>query len=140
MSDLVPKVGVGGILLDGSRVLLVRRGKDPGKGLWSIPGGKLKWGETLHQGVAREVCEETGLVVRVESLAGITEVRFPAEDPQPQFHYILIDFFCSPVSGELVCSDDAEEAAWFDLSQLDKLPTTEGLSEKLQKWITSRQI
>lgn len=140
MSDLAPKVGVGGILLDGSRVLLVRRGKEPGQGLWSIPGGELNWGETLQEGVVREVREETGLVVQVESLAGITEVRFPAEDPNPQFHYVLIDFFCTLLSGDLACSDDAVEAAWFDLSQLDKLPTTEGLSEKLQRWIAARGI
>lgn len=122
-------------MLRDHEVLLVRRGKEPGRGLWSLPGGRLQWGESLAQGVEREVREETCLEVRAVAMAGVTEVRFPAQSESPDFHFVLIDYFCEVVSGTPRCADDADEVCWHDVRRLDELQTTEGLAEKLQKWL-----
>lgn len=108
-----PIVGVGAVVIDGAKVLLVRRGHEPLKGEWSLPGGALELGETLQQGVVREVLEETGLIVVP---AGIVEVfdriTRDEETGQVQYHYVLVDFVCRVAEGTLCGGSDAEEARW----------------------------
>ncbi len=107
-------VGVGAVVLDAGRVLLVRRGRPPLKGEWSIPGGALELGETLADGVRRELLEETGLIVEVVALIDVLDRIVPerADKRRIQYHYVLVDFLCKPVGGELRAGSDAAEACW----------------------------
>jgi 8-oxo-dGTP diphosphatase len=113
-------VGVGAVVIDGGKVLLVRRGQDPLKGEWSLPGGALELGETLQQAVIREVWEETGLTVVP---AGIVEIldRITRDEAtgQIRYHYVLIDFICRVAGGTLNGASDVEDACW---APRDELP------------------
>jgi 8-oxo-dGTP diphosphatase len=113
-----PLVGVGVVLIDDDRILLVRRGNEPGRGLWAVPGGKVSWGETLRLAAAREVLEETGLVVDVG------EVAWVGEHMSPGHHIVLVDFFGSVVGGSLRAADDADQVAWVGLDDTDELALT----------------
>ena len=106
-----PIVGVGAVVIDGTKVLLVRRGQEPLKGQWSLPGGALELGETLQQGVAREVLEETGLVVVPEGIVEVLDrIRQDPETGRVRYHYVLVDFVCRVTGGSLVWASDADEA------------------------------
>jgi len=111
-------VGVGVAVVDEGRILLVQRGHEPGKGLWAVPGGKVTLGETLRAAAAREVQEETGLVV------DIGEVIWAGEHISHHGHIVLIDFLGSWVSGELEAGDDAERAEWVPLVEAADYPLT----------------
>jgi 8-oxo-dGTP diphosphatase len=114
-----PIIGVGAVVIDEGKVLLVRRGQEPLKGEWSLPGGALELGETLEQGVVREVLEETGLIVVP---AGIVEVldRITQDDlsGRVRYHYVLVDFLCRVAGGTLRGGSDAEEVRWVDREEL----------------------
>ena len=137
---MTPVVGVGAIVFDDAgRVLLVERGKPPSAGLWSVPGGKLEPRETLAQAVAREVREETGLVVEVGTLACVLE-RIADE-----YHFVLLDYFARVTGGQLAAGSDARAARFVDPDELRALPLTEGLADVLARaratqppWSTSR--
>jgi len=119
-----PLVGVGAIIVDAGRIALVERGHPPLLGEWSIPGGLLELGETLRQAAEREALEETGLVVRATELLGVFD-RIVADSKDVRrtlYHYVLIDFFCEPISGDLRASGDATDARWFTPQEADKLP------------------
>ena len=113
-----PIVGVGAVILDGRRVVLVRRGTEPLKGEWSLPGGVLEVGEMLQQGVAREVMEETGLQVEVLDIAGVFDRILPDSNGTPQFHYVLIDYVCRVKGGELRAAGDVTDARWVSEDEL----------------------
>ena len=117
-----PLVGVGAIIVRDDQVVLVKRGHAPLLGEWSIPGGLLEIGETLRQGAEREAQEETGLVVRTTELLGVFERIVPDDQKRTRFHYVLIDFLCEALSGELKASGDAAEARWFAADELSVLP------------------
>ena len=128
-----PIVGVGGILLDGSRVLLVRRGAEPLRGQWSIPGGAVEVGEPLAEALAREVLEETGLQVRLLGMVEVLDRILRSADGRVQYHYVLIDYLCRPLEGELRAGSDALEARWVERSDLDHYglrPETKEVIEK----------
>ena len=114
----LPIVGVGGILFDGDRVLLVKRGKEPGLGQWSIPGGVVQVGETLKEAVVREVREETHLEVEALGLAKVLERIFRDPDGRVAYHYVLVDFLCRRLGGALQADSDAQEARWVPLQDL----------------------
>jgi mutator protein MutT len=123
-----PTVAVGAFVRDeAGRVLVVQRGAPPGAGLWSVPGGKQEPGETLAQAVAREVREETGLVVEVGALACVVE-RIGDD-----FHYVIVDYRARVVGGELRASSDASAAKYVTLEELAAMPHTDGLLEALAK-------
>nr|MDQ3367592.1 NUDIX hydrolase [Myxococcota bacterium] len=109
------------------RVLLVERGRPPGVGLWSVPGGKLEPGETLAQAVAREVREETGLVVEVGALACVVERM--GDD----YHYVILDYVARAIGGTLAAADDVRDARFVAWADLEALPLTEGLLEVLTR-------
>jgi mutator protein MutT len=108
-----PIVGVGAVVIDGEKVLLVRRGHEPLKGEWSLPGGALELGETLQQGVVREVLEETGLTVVPTAIVEVFD-RITQEEVSGRirYHYVLVDFVCRVTGGTLLGGSDAEEARW----------------------------
>jgi 8-oxo-dGTP diphosphatase len=120
-----PVVGVGAIIVDGGRVALVKRGQAPLLGEWSIPGGMLELGETLRQGTEREALEETGLVVRATELLGVFDRVVLDEEKRCQYHYVLIDFLCQRISGDLRAAGDAADARWFIPEEVSKLPLPE---------------
>lgn len=135
-----PVVGVAAIIFDAQgRVLLVERGRPPAVGQWTVPGGKLEPGETLAQGVAREVREETGLVVEVGALACVVE-RI-ADD----HHFVILDYVARVIGGALAPGSDAPAARFVSHDELGALPLTEGLVEVLARarathaaWFASR--
>jgi 8-oxo-dGTP diphosphatase len=123
-----PLVGVGAIIIEGDRIALVRRRHAPLQGRWSIPGGVLEVGETLRTAVVREAREETGLTIEPGELLGVFERVVPDEQGKMRYHYVLIDFLCSRLAGELLAGDDAEEVGWFrreDLAALELARETE---------------
>ena len=117
-----PLVGVGAIIIDGSRVVLVKRGHPPLEGEWSIPGGVLEVGEMLRDAAVREAREETGLTVETRDLLGVFDRVLKDESGRTRYHYVLIDFLCRPVAGELQGASDAEEARWFTEEEALRLP------------------
>ena len=148
----LPMVGVGGVVIDGERVLLVRRATEPARGEWTIPGGLLEVGETLAEGVERELLEETGLTVRVVDLIEALERIFfdPKHDGQgpardagsapnpatgadrvlgeerngPRYHYVILDYLCERVSGEPVINDELTDLAFVSEDELESYQLT----------------
>ena len=145
---MTPIVAVAAIVFDfEGRVLLVQRGKPPGAGLWSVPGGKLEAHETLAQAVAREVREETGLVVEVGTLACVVERMDP--HPERGFHFVILDYHARVIGGALLAAPDFRttdvcDARFVDDAELATLPLTDGLADvvtaaraKQPPWSTS---
>jgi 8-oxo-dGTP diphosphatase len=121
-------VAVAAIVFDAEgRVLLIERGKPPGVGLWSLPGGRLEGPETLAQGVAREVREETGLIVEVGPLACVVERM--GDD----HHFVILDYLARAIGGTLAASNDARDARWVTPDELSSLPLTDGLLAVLER-------
>jgi 8-oxo-dGTP diphosphatase len=112
-------VGVGAVLIDEGRVLLIRRGKDPGRGLWSLPGGTVEAGETLTQALQREMREETLLEVRVGPLL-LAFDRIEQEGERVLYHYVILDFLCERVAGDARAASDAEALAWAAPEELER--------------------
>jgi 8-oxo-dGTP diphosphatase len=113
------------IFQDGG-ILLVERGREPLKGYWSIPGGILEAGEKLADGIQREVLEETGLEVEALSVFEIFERIMPDSDGRTEYHYVLIDYLCRPVSGRLEPASDVSRVAWVSEQDLRNYRLTEG--------------
>jgi len=135
-----PVVGIGGVLIDRGRALLIRRGSEPLREEWSIPGGTLELGETLEEGVARELLEETGLAVRVIELIEVFD-RIYAEDgtiaaraqKKPRFHYVIVDYLCERVGGDPRAGSDVTEVAFASEEELAKYHLTETATRILKK-------
>lgn len=113
-----PIVGVGAIIFRGDQVLLIQRGQEPSRGQWSIPGGAVLVGETLEEGVRREILEETHLEVRVLTLVKVLERIFRDSDGRVAYHYVLVDFLCEYRAGELRSDSDAQDARFVNLQDL----------------------
>ena len=111
-----PLVGVGAVIVDQGRVLLVRRGREPLKGQWSLPGGLLEVGESLSAGVAREVREETGLTVEPVELIELLD-RIHREAERVRYHYVIADYLCWVTGGELKAASDAEAVRWVERAE-----------------------
>jgi ADP-ribose pyrophosphatase YjhB (NUDIX family) len=129
----LPLVGVGAIVIDGDRVLLAKRAHPPIQGQWSIPGGVLEVGEFVREAAIREAREETGLIVEPGDLLGVYDRILRDPDQRVQYHYVLIDFLCRPVGGELRAASDAAEVRWFMREQLPALQLAEDTLEVIQK-------
>jgi ADP-ribose pyrophosphatase YjhB (NUDIX family) len=116
-----PLVGVGAVIVQENRVLLIRRGQPPLLGEWSLPGGVLECGETLREAVIREAREETGLVVETGELLGVYERVIRGDEERVRYHYVLIDFLCRSAGGELKAGSDAADVRWFRRDELPAL-------------------
>jgi len=127
-----PLVGVGAIIIEGNRVVLVRRGHPPLAGEWSIPGGVLEVGETLRQAAVREALEETGLRVEVGELLGVYDRVLRDADERTRYHYVLIDFLCRRIAGEFQAADDAAAARWFTRAELGALALPEDTADVIR--------
>src|ERR1700761_4612516 len=111
-----PIVGVGAIVVENGRVLLVRRGREPLKGIWTLPGGVLEVGEPLTAGVAREVLEETGLEVEAVEFVELID-RIHREDGRVRYHYVIADYLCRLTGGTLAAADDAAAVRWVERAE-----------------------
>ncbi|MGP8173694.1 MAG: NUDIX hydrolase [Terracidiphilus sp.] len=111
-----PLVGVGAVVVDEGRVLLVRRGTEPLRGQWSLPGGLLELGESLTNGVVREVREETGLVVEPVELIELLD-RIHREGERVRYHYVIADYLCRVAGGALKAASDADAARWVERAE-----------------------
>jgi ADP-ribose pyrophosphatase YjhB (NUDIX family) len=136
-----PMIGVGGVIVEAGKTLLIRRGSAPLQVEWSIPGGLLEVGETLAQGVVRELAEETGLVVRVVELIEVFERIFPAPpgedgspgDPaRPQYHFVIMDYLCEVEGGTLAAGSDALEFVWVAEADVSKFQVTVAVARVLK--------
>jgi ADP-ribose pyrophosphatase YjhB (NUDIX family) len=116
-----PIVGVGAVIVNNDRVLVVRRATEPLKGQWSIPGGMLELGEKLREGLAREVLEETSLEVEVGDVLDVFDSIFPDADGRTQYHYVLIDYRCTVRRGEAAAGSDVSEVRWVRSEEMDGL-------------------
>jgi mutator protein MutT len=115
-----PVVGVGAVIVADGRVVLVKRAHEPLKGEWSLPGGSVEVGETLADAVAREVLEETGLRVRVGSLIEVLDRVHRSSDGRVEYHFVLLDYRCTVLSGVLSHGSDASDACWVSRDDLPK--------------------
>jgi endonuclease-3 len=132
-----PVVAVAALVFDeDGRVLLVERGRPPGVGLWTVPGGKLELGESLAAAVAREVAEETGLIVEAGPLVEVVERVVPADPADPAagtFHYVILDYLAHLRGGALAAGDDVRAARFVDDAGLRRLPLTDGLEPVIDR-------
>jgi 8-oxo-dGTP diphosphatase len=115
-----PIVGVGAVIWnDRDEIVLIRRGQEPRRGEWSIPGGKLEWGEALKDALLREVREETGLTVEISALIDVVDSVTRDQTGTAIRHYVLVDFAARHLAGELCAGSDAAEARWVPYAALD---------------------
>ncbi|HKN75312.1 MAG TPA: NUDIX hydrolase [Candidatus Acidoferrum sp.] len=135
-----PVVGVGGVIIENGRALLIRRGSEPLRGEWSIPGGILELGESLQDGVSRELREETGLDVRVLELIEVFDRIFPDERSQPseqkrqpRFHFVIVDYLCERIGGEPRAGSDVTDVALAREDELSQYHLTETATRVLKK-------
>jgi 8-oxo-dGTP diphosphatase len=130
---LVPRVGVGAIVIHEGKVLLVKRGIEPSRGLWAIPGGKLNIGETLQECAAREIMEETGIAIKVGACIYVFDFFERDDQGKIKFHYVIIDFAANYICGEPKGADDADDARWLAPEELSSLPVAKNTLTALRK-------
>lgn len=129
----VPLIGVGAIIIEGNRVVLVKRAHPPLQAQWSIPGGVLEIGELVRDAAAREAREETGLTVEPSELLGVYDRILRDPQQRVQYHYVLIDFLCRRVAGDLAAASDASEVQWFTRDELPALRLAEDTLDVIAK-------
>jgi 8-oxo-dGTP diphosphatase len=128
----VPLVGVGAIIIEDARVVLVRRAHPPLQAEWSIPGGVLEIGELVRDAAVREAREETGLTVEPGELLGVFDRVLRDPGQRVQYHYVLIDFLCRRVAGDLAAASDAAEVGWFTQQELPALKLAKDTMEVIR--------
>jgi ADP-ribose pyrophosphatase YjhB (NUDIX family) len=129
----VPLVGVGAIIIEDERVLLVKRAHPPLQAQWSIPGGVLEVGELVREAAVREALEETGLVVEPGELLGVYDRILRNPEKRVQYHYVLIDFLCRRTGGDLLAASDAAEVRWFMREELPALKLAADTQDVIRK-------
>lgn len=134
-----PIVGVGAVILRRDSVLMAQRGKQPQKGWWSLPGGAVEAGELLADAVTRETLEETGLIVRPAGVLELFERIMRDAAGAPEYHYVLIDYFCRVAGGELQAGDDVCRVEWVRRRDLGGLQIIEGSLGVIEKAFRERR-
>jgi 8-oxo-dGTP diphosphatase len=128
-----PIVSVGAVIVDGERVLLVKRGQPPLRGRWSLPGGVVELGETLQEALVREVREETGLEVEVGPVVEVLERIEREADNRVEYHYVIIYYRCLVCGGRLACGSDADDARWVAASDVATFGVTAAVAGVVHK-------
>ncbi len=131
----VPRVGVGAVVFHRGRVLLVRRGKAPSLGKWTLPGGLVELGETTAEAIRREVQEECACDITLIGVAGVVDRVVRDHDGRVRYHYVLVDYAARAASDEIVAGTDADEARWVDVERLSEFDTTDGLIDMIRRAI-----
>jgi len=134
-----PVVGVGAVVLRGRDVLLIKRGKEPLRGRWLIPGGAVELGETLQEALVREVREETGLDVIPRDVVLVFD-RIDRDGADVRFHYVIVDYVCDLVGGELRAGSDADDAAFVSPERLAEYDVPQQALELIQRVLAERGI
>ncbi len=130
-----PQIAVGAVVIRNEKVLLVKRRKPPGKGLWSIPGGRVELGETLKEAAEREVKEEAGVIIRAKDQVYTFDLIDRDKQGYIRFHYVIVDLLADYVSGKVNPSSDACEARWVTPRELEELPVSRITREFLKNII-----
>jgi mutator protein MutT len=128
-----PIVAVGAVIIDGERVLLIRRANEPSKGEWSLPGGVVEVGESLEAALAREVREETCLEVSVGPVVEVLDRIRRDEVDRVEYHYVIVDYLCHPNHGTPTCGSDADEVRWAALDDLASFRLTPSVMAVIEK-------
>lgn len=128
-----PVVGVGGVVISDARALLIRRGHAPLAGQWSIPGGTLEVGETIIEGIERELAEETGLQVQVLGLIEVFERIFRDAEGRTQYHFVILDYLCEKRGGTARPGGDVTDVAWAREEELEGYHLTVAATRVLKK-------
>ena len=131
MGKVHPIPSVGAVIIDGGRILLIRRGGGAYAGSWAVPAGRQRHGETMEEAVRREVEEETGLLVEVGDPVWVGDILDP-DDPASS-HYTVVDFAAFIVGGEMAAGDDADEVRWVNLDDVREMPLTPTMEEMLDE-------
>ena len=130
-----PRVAVGAIVVKDKKVLLVRRGQPPDKGLWAIPGGRVELGETLKYAVEREILEETGITIKARKIVYTFDMIERDKTGRVSYHYVIVDFLANYIKGELYAADDVSEGRWVTASEMSRMPMNEVTRQVLKKTI-----
>ncbi len=128
-----PRVGVGVVLLRGDRVLLVKRGSEPAKGEWSVPGGLIDVGETVEQAAHRELYEECGVTADIIKVIDIFEFIEPGENHKIKYHFIVIEILARYVGGRVRAASDAADAKWLRLDDLESVQCSNKIKKLVRK-------
>ena len=133
-----PRVGVGAVILDGDRVLLIQRGGVTLPGKWSIPGGLVELGETTREAVCREIAEECGLEIELVDVCGVLDRVVRDAEGRVRYHWALVDFLAVARGGTLCAGDDAADARWVALEDVESYDTTDGLMDMIMRAVRLR--
>ena len=135
-----PRLGVGAVILDGDRVLLIQRGGSTLPGKWSIPGGLVELGETTREAVVREVAEECGMHIELIDVCGVLDRVVRDGEGRVRYHWALVDFLAIARGGTLCAGDDAADARWVRIDEVGQYDTTDGLMDMIQRGIELRTL
>jgi 8-oxo-dGTP diphosphatase len=128
-----PVVGVAAMIFSDECILLVKRGNEPAKGRWGLPGGVVEIGETVREAIAREVEEETGILVRPIELLDVFNNIIRNDEGRVRFHYVLCEFLCENVGGDLKASTDVSDAKWVPLLELSSIDMSRGTKQFISR-------
>jgi ADP-ribose pyrophosphatase YjhB (NUDIX family) len=134
----VPRVGVGAVVLDGDLVLLVQRGGATLTGKWSIPGGLVELGETTREAVCREIAEECGLEIELVDVCGVLDRVVRDAEGRVRYHWVLVDYLAVARGGTLCAGDDAADARWVPIDEVERYDTTDGLMDMIKRAVALR--
>ena len=133
-----PIVAVGAVILDGDRIVLVQRGREPSQGIWTFPGGAVELGESIQDAVRREALEETGLVVEVGEVATTIDHIVRDEEGEVLYHYVIVDYLARPIGGALRAGSDVRDARWATLADVEALEMTAKAQEYARQLLSGR--
>jgi ADP-ribose pyrophosphatase YjhB (NUDIX family) len=131
MPEIHPTPGVGAVIVEDGRLLLIRRGRGAYRGYWAVPGGRQQRGETMREAVIREVREETGLIVDVGDVVWAGDIMDGAQPPA--YHYVVVDFAATPTGGHLEAGDDAAEVRWVPMEEVRSMRLTPTMNDLLEQ-------
>ncbi len=132
----IPLVGVGAVIVENGKILLVKRANEPNKGKWSVPGGLVRSGEKLKEALKREIREELGVEIETGDVAWVTDEIYFDRNGRVEYHYIVIDLFARIVDGVPKAMSDADEVRWFDLSKINDVNTVDFVDRLAKKLLS----